>query len=109
MCWFKQYENEGPPFEPAPEIGIFTPGCNQPTFTGTTYETGMVANLASWMAVETLLAGTNGRQNFRGDYLRWTGRSTDGVPVASAEILPTRMAEDCTLLCQESRAIAMSS
>lgn len=108
MCWFKQYEIEHPVAEPAPEIGIFAPGCNQPTFTGTTYETGMVANLAAWMAVETLLAGTNGRQNFSGNYLRWTGRSKDGVPIASTEILPTRMADDCAL-CKQSHYIAMSS
>lgn len=108
MCWVKQYENEHPAFELEPEIGIFAPGCNQPTFTGTTYETGMVANLAAWMAVETLLAGTAGRQNFKGDYLRWTGRSKDGVPIASTETLQIRRAEDCAL-CQESRYIAMSS
>ena len=101
MCWVKQYEGERPSSAPAPELGVFAPGCDQPTFTGTTYETGMVANLAAWMAVETLLAGKSGRQDFRGDYLRWTGRYGDGVPAPSTEVLQTVIAEDCPL-CRRS-------
>jgi hypothetical protein len=82
-------------------MGVFAPGCDQPTFTGTTYETGMVANLAAWVAVETLLADKPGRQDYRGDYLRWTGRDSDGVPAPSTEVLQTIVAEDCPL-CRRS-------
>jgi molybdopterin/thiamine biosynthesis adenylyltransferase len=99
MCWYKQYESEHPSSAPAPAVGVFAPGCNQPTFTGTTYETGMVANLAAWMAIETLLLDNPERKDFRGDYLRWTGRDKEGVPAPVTEVLLTRVAEDC-LLCQ---------
>lgn len=101
MCWYKQYEGNAPSSEPAPELGVFAPGCDQPTFTGTTYETGMVANLAAWMAVETLLAGSPGREDFKGDYIRWSGRDREGVPAPLTEVLPTIIAEDCPL-CQRS-------
>ncbi|MCL5884441.1 MAG: ThiF family adenylyltransferase [Deltaproteobacteria bacterium] len=96
MCWVNQYYDHRPPAEPEPPQGVFAPGCNQPTFTGTTYEVGMVANLASWFAVETLLRDVSGRQDFQGDYIRWTGRGGAGTPIIKTEVLPVAKRKDCS-------------
>ena len=95
LCWLAQYESQEPSTEPRPAPGIYTPGCNQPTFTGTTYEVGMVANLASWMAVETLLRKEPDRRDFRGDYIRWNARDATGNPLVNAEILPISKRDHC--------------
>jgi molybdopterin/thiamine biosynthesis adenylyltransferase len=87
MCWFSQYEFSRPPSEPEPGLGIFAPGCNQPTFTGTSYETGIVANMSAWMAAETLLRGEPGHKDFGGDYLRWEARSQNGSPLPDVKVL----------------------
>lgn len=97
LCWLEQYEHERPAAAPTPPEGVFGPGCNQPTFTGTTYEIGMVANLAAWMAVETLLRGEGERQDMPGNYIRWTGRTQTGVPQACAEFLPTVIQAGCPI------------
>ena len=95
MCWFNQYEFLRPPSEPAPEIGIFAPGCNQPTFTGTSYETGIVANMAAWMAAETLLRAEAGHTDFNGDYLRWEARGPSGTLHPTVKILPVERRPLC--------------
>jgi molybdopterin/thiamine biosynthesis adenylyltransferase len=79
MCWYAGYEGDRPPSAPMPAQGVIAPGCDQPTFTGTTYEVGVVANLASSMAVETLLREEPGRQSSAIEYLRWIGRDEMGV------------------------------
>ena len=95
MCWKHQYYDTRPPTEAPPAHGVFAPGCNQPTFTGTTYEVGMVANLTSWIAVETLLAGEPGRNDLPGDYVLWIGRDETGAPAFKTEVLPVLKREKC--------------
>ncbi len=95
MCWKHQYYDTRPPAEAPPSHGVFAPGCNQPTFTGTTYEVGMVANLTSWIAVETLLAGEPGRNDLPGDYVLWIGRDETGAPAFKTEVLPVLKREKC--------------
>lgn len=95
VCWFTQYERQTPSGAPSPEVGVYAPGCDQPTFTGTTYETGLVANLASWMVCETLLRSDQGRNDFEGDYIRWTARDSTGVPAPAIEVLPVQKRDNC--------------
>lgn len=101
MCWFNQYEFSRPPTEPEPEHGVFAPGCNQPTFTGTSYETGIVANMAAWMAAETLVRLEPAHKDFGGDYLRWAARNQDGLPCPSIEILPVQKRAGCPVCSVE--------
>lgn len=94
-CWDHHYRDDGPPAAPAPETGVYAPGCEQPTFTGTTYELGVVANLAAWMAVETLLRDEPGRKDFAGDYIRWAARLPDGTPQLAPEVLQVNRRVGC--------------
>lgn len=95
MCWVNQYYDDRPPLEPQPSHGVFAPGCNQPTFTGTTYEVGIVANFASWLAVDTLLRDEQGRKEIRGDYVRWKGRDSAGTPIFETHVLPVNARAGC--------------
>lgn len=95
LCWLHQYEDERPPSEPTPVTGIFAPGCGHPTFSGATYELGMVANLAAWAAIETLLRGVTGRYDMPDNYIRWSGRDVNGIPRATTEFLPVRSQQGC--------------
>lgn len=94
-CWFSQYENDRPPAAPAPASGIFAPGCDQPTFTGASFDLGVVANLAAWVAVETLLRDEAGRKDFTGDYIRWAARLPDGTPKLAPEVLQVNKRQGC--------------
>lgn len=93
-CWEEEYFEQKPPSAPAPTGETFAPGCDQPTFTGASYEVGVVADLAAAMAVETLLQ----RGEFGDDslnYIRWSGRDHSGKIVFRTEILPTHFKEGC--------------
>jgi molybdopterin/thiamine biosynthesis adenylyltransferase len=94
LCWLTQYENSQPPTEPTPAAGVFAPGCDQPTFTGTGYEVGVVANLACAMAVDTLLRADQ-RPHFAGNYIRWRMRNSDGELQPAVEVLPTEKQDVC--------------
>lgn len=93
MCWCDQYYDNKPPSAPKATTEIFAPGCDQPTFTGTTYDLGIVANLATSMAVETLLTAPN--SVFSDNYMRWSGRDIDGKPLFSTELLSTMQQQGC--------------
>jgi len=93
LCWLEQYYKASPPSAPESTAKIFAPGCNQPTFTGTTYDMGMVANLATSMAVETLL----GSKDFSKNYIQWSGKDKTGQPIYLTEILPTSHQKECCL------------
>jgi molybdopterin/thiamine biosynthesis adenylyltransferase len=93
LCWLDQYYENNPPSAPESTSEIFAPGCDQPTFTGTTYELGMVANLATSMAVDTLLAS----KDFSKNYIRWSGKDKTGQPIFLTEILPTSHQKECYL------------
>jgi molybdopterin/thiamine biosynthesis adenylyltransferase len=94
LCWLDQYYDNKPSSAPTSSSEIFAPGCDQPTFTGTTYDLGIVANLAASMAVETLLnAGTDAR--FANNYIRWCGKDKDGKPLFLTEMLPTNSQKEC--------------
>ena len=95
-CWDDQYRESAPVGEPAPGPGIFAPGCDQPTFTGTTYEVGIVANLACEMAVDTLLIRDAARRHFSGDYLRWQLKDSDGNLSPRIEVLEIKKRPDCS-------------
>ncbi len=95
QCWYAEWETDRPPGAPAPKVGIFAPGCEQPTFTGATYEIGVVANLAAWVAVETLLRDESGRKDFRGDYVRWVARTSEGVPDLAPAVLEIHKRPGC--------------
>lgn len=94
-CWFVEYERDLPPSAPVPPTGVFAPGCEQPTFTGATHEVGIVANLAVWMAVETLLRHDADRPRLEGDYLRWEGRTREGAPALCTRVLQVHKRGHC--------------
>jgi ThiF family len=71
LCWKAAYEHDAP--AGAEEAQLFAPGCDQPTFTGTTYECGIVADAGCCMVVDTLL----NRREIDGDYIRWRGRNAN--------------------------------
>jgi molybdopterin/thiamine biosynthesis adenylyltransferase len=95
MCWFTQYELSRPPTEPAIGPGVFAPGCDQPTFTGTSYDLGVVAGLASSFVVDTLLIDDGAREHYEGDYIRWQIRDPDGRFVPEAKVLPVQRRNPC--------------
>jgi molybdopterin/thiamine biosynthesis adenylyltransferase len=95
MCWFAQYESSRPSAEPAPEVGVFAPGCDQPTFTGTSYDLNIVAGLASSLVVDTLLIDDSGRKHYQGDYIRWQMRNLEGQFLPTTEVLPTDKRKPC--------------
>jgi molybdopterin/thiamine biosynthesis adenylyltransferase len=97
LCWQDQYYDLKPPGEPTPEPGLFAPGCDHPTFTGTTYDIGIVASLAASMAVDTLLIDDANRKHFNGDYIRWQLKDAEGNLVPKIEVLPVAKREKCRL------------
>ncbi len=92
MCWNEQYSNSPPPSEPTG--AIFAPGCNQPSFTGTTYDAAIVASLASSIIVDTLMTTSPKGRSYKGDYIRWSARNESG-PLLKAEILSINRRPDC--------------
>lgn len=97
LCWLDQYYQQRPISGPAPAHGVFHPGCGQPSFTGTSYEAGIVANVAAWNAVEILLHNQSGRKDFSTPYLVYSGRSPEGFPLLDWRALPTESRPTCTL------------
>jgi molybdopterin/thiamine biosynthesis adenylyltransferase len=95
MCWINQYEASRPSAEPAPEVGVFAPGCDQPTFTGTGYDIGIVASLASSMVIDTLLHDEPGQKHYAADYLRWQMRDAGGNPAPRVEVLSVDKRKAC--------------
>jgi molybdopterin/thiamine biosynthesis adenylyltransferase len=100
LCWHDEYYDSQPAGEPAPEPGIFAPGCDHETFTGTTYEVGIVANLAASFAVDTLLIDDHERKHFNGDYIRWQLKDAEGNFAPNIEVLAVSKRTDCRL-CEE--------
>ena len=96
LCWVDQYYEITPPSAPNSIAEIFAPGCDQPTFTGTTYDLGFVASLATSMAVETLLSGKM-QPDFERNYIRWSGKDENGKQLFLTEILSTTTRQGCEL------------
>ena len=94
LCYLEQYYEQKPSSAPQSSSEIFAPGCDQPTFTGTTYDLGMVANLAASMATETLLHSDK-NAHLSQNYIRWSGKDKDGKPLFSTEMLPTTSQQGC--------------
>jgi molybdopterin/thiamine biosynthesis adenylyltransferase len=92
-CWNAQYESDSPPGAAADPV--YPPGCDQPSFAGTTFDTGIVANLACAVAVQTLLGVRFSLPPYPQQYLRWIGRDWSGAPVLRAETLPIHRRPDC--------------
>ncbi len=78
LCFQESFGGEGPPGEKSPEGLTFGPGCDQPTFTGTSYDISIVAVLATAFAVDTLKVADGGDSEYAGDYLLWEGRDREG-------------------------------
>lgn len=93
LCWNEQYANAQPPTEPS--NGFFAPGCNQPSFTGTTYDSAIVASLASSLIIDTILPQSPARPSFGGDYIRWSARDATGTPILKSEVLAVSHRPDC--------------
>jgi len=96
LCWQDQYFDNKPPSAPESSAEVFAPGCDQPTFTGTTYDLGIVAGLATFMAVGTLLPSGE-FSDFSKNYIRWSGKDKDGQPAFLTETLPTNTQRGCWL------------
>lgn len=94
LCWDNQYTSP-PPAAPNPSGHFYAPGCAQPSFTGATHEVGLVANLATTMAIDTLLRTEIGRERISADYLRWILRDANGNFVFNTEALPISQREYC--------------
>ena len=92
-CWNSQYADRHPPAEKAD--AIYPPGCHQSSFTGSTYETGIVANIACAVAVGSLLEDANSALKHPHPYICWRGRDTNGFPLLRAEMLPIDQRPDC--------------
>ena len=100
MCWLKEYYQPQPSGEPAPEQGVFAPGCDQPTFTGTSYDINIVAGLACSMIVDTLLIDDAAHKHFAGNYIRWELRNPQGEFSPTIKVLPTHQHQGCPF-CSE--------
>lgn len=94
-CYDAEYggEERAPPSEPlSSEVEyLYAPGCDQPTFTGTTYDMGFIANLASGFVVDTLRHSSFGTSDYSGDYLIWHNRDEEGRPIHQLEIKQTHV------------------
>jgi molybdopterin/thiamine biosynthesis adenylyltransferase len=101
LCWNDQYYKLAPPGEPPPGPGVFAPGCDQPTFTGTTYDVGIVANLACEIAVDALLIDDESRKHFSGDYVRWQMKDADGNVLPKIDVLAVEKRHDCRVCGQQ--------
>jgi molybdopterin/thiamine biosynthesis adenylyltransferase len=102
QCWDHAFGDNKPPGEPIPEEGVYGPGCDQPTFTGTSYEVGMLANLAAAFAVDTLRSVETGASVYTGDYLLWEGKDHDGKPLLRTTIQQIPHRKNCPLCGQQS-------
>jgi molybdopterin/thiamine biosynthesis adenylyltransferase len=94
LCWLDQYFDIKPPSAPESSAEVFAPGCDQPTFTGTTYDLGIVASLATTMAVETLLPDMK-HADLSKNYIRWSGKDKNGKPVFVTEMFSTNGQKGC--------------
>ncbi len=94
LCWLDQYYDIRPPSAPKALGEVFAPGCDQPTFTGTTYDLGIVASLATSMCVETLLRDME-QFDMTKNYVRWSGKNQDGKASFSVESFPTLAHRSC--------------
>lgn len=97
LCWMMQFYEKKPASAPASGPGVFHPGCDQPSFTGTSYETGAVANAAALAAVETLLFDKPGRKGIPAPYLVWHARDEQGRPVLRWEFLQVDRRPGCSI------------
>lgn len=96
MCFNHEFgePEQAPPSEPNPEGDyLYAPGCDQPTFTGTTYDMGIFADIATSFIVDTLKYLDTGNTQYGGDYLVWHNRNADGLPVHQLEVKSTHQRE----------------
>lgn len=95
-CWVcQQVAHDPPATQPKPPGGFFAPGCAHPTFTGNAAEVGVLADLATAMAIETLLGRPE--RDFQGSHIRWSARSTAGAWAPTIEVVAPRARPECTL------------
>jgi hypothetical protein len=86
----------------APDLAgeLFAPGCDQPTFTGTSYDLGIVAGLATSMCVEMLLPQRE-QADFAKNYIRWSSKDENGKPSFSMQRMSTNAHTECW--CRDSK------
>jgi molybdopterin/thiamine biosynthesis adenylyltransferase len=99
LCWNVKYRDTPPPGEPT--TGVFPPGCGQPSFTGSTFDTGIVANLGVSVVVQTLLRQTPNLPQISGDYLVWIGRNATGDHVLKADVMPIPSDQDACFAIED--------
>ena len=94
-CFDAEYgsEERSPPSEPVSSNDkyLYAPGCDQPTFTGTTYDMGLISNLATSFIIDTLKYSSSSSSDYSGDYLIWHNRDQEGRPIHQLEIKPTHV------------------
>jgi molybdopterin/thiamine biosynthesis adenylyltransferase len=97
LCFQSAFGDENPPGKEAPLGHIFGPGCDQPTFTGSTHDLGIVAGLATGYAIDTLRVADGGTSEYAGDYLLWEGRNSEGklLQRTTVKAIPSR--EECVV------------
>jgi molybdopterin/thiamine biosynthesis adenylyltransferase len=91
QCWSTQFSAAEVPSEPRNGL-FFAPGCDQPTFTGTNFDAGIVANLATSFAVETLRTKPMSSQ-----YVKWGLRNREGFFAPSIEQIVIPRREKCAI------------
>lgn len=78
LCFQATFGDENPPGKEAPHGHVFGPGCDQPTFAGTTHDLSIVAGLATGFAIDTLSVADGSTSEYAGDHLLWEGRDSNG-------------------------------
>lgn len=107
-CWVcQQVAHDAPIAEPTPDGGVFTPGCAQPTFTGNVAEVGILADLATAMAIETLLG--RAERDFPGHHVRWFARDASGAWAPKIELVTASAREECPVCPPHLKPSGMSS
>jgi hypothetical protein len=104
MCWCHEYYEQKPPSPSGVLKDVFHPGCDQPSFTGTTFETGMIAQMAAWRCADILLKADASRKSVHEPYLLWIGRGADGGPVLKWDRLPITKRETCAICANHTAA-----
>lgn len=97
LCFHDQYYSAPPPGQPVPQAGVFGPGSDEPTFSGTGHDVGIVANLACDVIIDTLRVAGGEMSEFPSDYLLWNGRDVIGRPVFQSQFLPISHRAHCSL------------
>ena len=99
LCFRDNHHLEAPA---EPSALTFAPGCAQPTFTGTGFDSSEVASQATRAAVQTLLRGTGAYPDMSGHHLVLSLRGADGLFSPQIQLESFTRTPDC-YVCSVSR------